>query len=218
METRKRRLILARHGETEWNSAFRFQGRTDVPLGERGLAQAELLALRLAKVPLDRIYSSPLARAHKTASVVAGMNENTGEVTAIEEFSEMSFGRWEGLRIDEVQEIYPVLYSSWRDDPSSTVPPGGESFSDLVSRVGRGLQEILSRDGDTLLVVCHGGTIRAALSFLAGIPSTSAWKFRMDNCSISAVDLTPDRTTLRYVNDALHTRVERDLAVRLPLL
>jgi len=218
METRKRRLILARHGETEWNSAFRFQGRTDVPLGGRGLAQAELLALRLAKVPLDRIYSSPLARAHQTASVVAGMNENTGEVTAIEEFSEMSFGRWEGLRIDEVRELYPALYSSWRDDPSSTVPPGGESFSDLVSRVGRGLQETLSRDGDTLLVVCHGGTIRAALSFLAGIPSTSAWKFRMDNCSISAVDLTPDRTTLRYVNDALHTRVEGELAARLPLL
>jgi len=218
MDTRKRRIILVRHGETEWNSAFRFQGRTDVPLRESGLAQADLLARRLAGARLDKVYTSPLARARQTASAIARMNESVREVTAVDGLSEMSFGRWEGLRISEIRELHPDLFSSWSKDPSSTTPPGGEGFSDLIVRVSRALEGILSGEGDNLVVVCHGGTIRALLSLLIGISPAAAWKFRTDNCSITAVDLTPERTTLRYVNDTLHIRVGRDYAGSLPLL
>jgi len=218
MDTRKRRIILVRHGETEWNSAFRFQGRTDVPLAESGLAQADLLALRLAGARLDKVYTSPLARARQTASAIARMNESVKEVTAVDELSEMSFGGWEGLRLSEIRELHPDLFSSWSKDPSATAPPGGECFSDLIARVSRALEGILSGEGDKLIVVCHGGTIRAILSILIGIPPAVAWKFRTDNCSITAVDLAPDRTTLRYVNDTLHIRVGRDYAGSLPLL
>ncbi len=217
MDPRKRRLILVRHGETEWNSAFRFQGRTDVPLGEKGLAQADLLSRRLAGVCVHRIYSSPLARAHQTASIVAGRNSLAGEVRPVEEFSEMSFGSWESLRLEEVRERHPDLYEPWREDPSSVTPPGGESFLDLVARVGEGIRRILSDEGDTLLVVCHGGTIRAALSILVGVPPASSWKFRVDNCSITSIDVAPDRITLRYVNDTVHLHVDGTKAGDLPL-
>ena len=218
METRKRKILLVRHGETEWNSAFRFQGRTDVPLSERGLAQAGLLAQRLARVPLDKVYTSPLMRAHQTASAIVRLNDGVEEATAVDDLSEMSFGRWEGLRLGEIRERYPDLFSAWSKDPSSTTPPGGESFPDLIVRVDRVLRKILSEEGDNLLLVCHGGTIRAFLSTLMGIPPVSAWRFRTDNCSITAVDLAPDRITLRYVNDTLHIRVGKDYAGSLPLL
>jgi len=217
MEGRKKRLILARHGETEWNSAFRFQGRTDVPLGPNGLAQADLLSRRLSGVCMDMIYSSPLSRAHQTACIVAGRSSCSGEVIPVEEFSEMSFGSWESLRLAEVRDRYPDLYHPWREDPSSVTPPAGESFGDLIKRVGEGIERVLSGDGDTLLVVCHGGTIRAALSFLVGVPPVSSWKFRVDNCSITAIDIATDRITLRYVNDTVHLHVDGSKAVDLPL-
>jgi len=218
METRKRRILLVRHGETEWNSAFRFQGRTDVPLSERGLSQAGLLAQRLAGVPLDKVYTSPLLRAYQTADAIVRLNEDVREATTIADLSEMSFGRWEGLRIGEIREQYPDLFSAWSSDPSSTTPPGGESFPELIARVGRVLDQVLAGEGDNLLVVCHGGTIRAFLSVLMDLPPVTAWRFRTDNCSITAIDLSPDRTTLRYVNDTLHTRVTPELAGSLPLL
>lgn len=217
MDRKKRKLILVRHGETDWNSAFRFQGQTDVPLGEKGRRQAMLLAERLGAVVLDRVYSSPLARAFETASIITERSSHACGIVAMAGLSEMSFGRWEGLTLTEVQRKDPVLFLSWMGDPSSVLLPGGESFDGLVSRVGSALGTILSGVGENILIVCHGGTIRAALVSLLGIPPAAAWKVRVDNCSITTIDISPERTTLRCTNDTLHLKAADSLAGVLPL-
>ena len=205
--TAKRRILLVRHGETEWNSAFRFQGRIDVPLSDNGRAQASLLAERLANCCFDRVFSSPLSRACETARIVIKGHQGV-ELTTLGELSEMSFGEWESLTISEVREKDPGFFASWRENPSELTAPGGEPFEGLIARVGSAIEGILASGGETLLVVCHGGTIRAALSALIGVSPQAAWKFRVDNCSITAIDITEERTTLRYANDAVHLKMK----------
>ncbi len=213
MGYKKQKLILVRHGETEWNSAFRFQGQTDVPLGEEGRRQAALLADRLGAVEFDRVYSSPLSRAFETASIIRKRSSFPMDIVTRPELSEMCFGTWEGLTLSEIQKNDPPLFLSWREDPSSVSPPGGESFDGLLSRTGSILGEILGDKGRNILVVCHGGTIRAALVFLLKISFAAAWNVRVDNCSMTAIDVTPERTTLRYANDIIHLRVDGSSAV-----
>ena len=122
MGHKKQKLILVRHGETEWNSAFRFQGQTDVPLGEEGRRQAVLLADRLGAVEFDRVYSSPLSRAFETASIIRKRSSFPMDIVTRPELSEMCFGTWEGLTLSEIQKNDPPLFLSWREDPSSVSP------------------------------------------------------------------------------------------------
>ena len=140
------------------------------------------------------------------------------ELTTLEELSEMSFGDWESLTISEIRNMDSGFFSSWRENPSALTAPGGEPFNDLISRVGSALEKILASGDETLLVVCHGGTIRAAVSSLIGISPQASWKLRVDNCSITAIDITEERTTLRYANDAVHLRMPPGEAGRLPVM
>ncbi len=204
MGEKRQKLIFVRHGETGWNSSFRFQGQTDVPLGEEGRRQSALLAERLSHVSFDRIYSSPLSRAFETASIISGRVLIPDGIIKMEGLSEMCFGRWEGLAPAEIQEKDPDLFHSWWKDPSSVTPPGGEPFHGLVSRAGAALRTILKDDDENILVVCHGGTIRAALTALLDVPPSAAWKVRVDNCSISIMDVHENWIMLRYMNDTIH--------------
>ncbi|MDO9508504.1 MAG: histidine phosphatase family protein [Thermovirgaceae bacterium] len=217
MDQRRLHLVFVRHGETEWNSSLRFQGQTDVPLGETGRRQAMLLAERLKPVNFDRIYSSPLSRAFETASIITERSSFAGDIVTTEGLSEMSFGGWESLTIAEIQEKDPRLFLSWKENPSSVTPPGGEPFHGLVSRVGSALGSIIPGGGEKILVVCHGGTIRASLVALIGISPQAAWKVRVDNCSITVLDITEDRKMLRYMNDTVHLRIESSLAGVIPI-
>lgn len=218
MSQKKQKLFLIRHGETEWNSAFRFQGQTDVPLGDTGRRQARLLAERLKTINFDNIYSSPLSRALETASIIKERASRVSSIVRSDGLSEMCFGNWEGLTLAEVQKNDPARFLSWREDPSSVSPPGGESFDDLVSRAENALNSILLDEPGNVLIVCHGGTIRAVLVALVGIPPAAVWKVRVDNCSLTAIDLNPERAMLRFSNDTAHLRVDASLAGEIPIL
>lgn len=217
MDPRKIRLILVRHGETEWNSSFRFQGQTDIPLGDEGRRQASLLAERLSQVQFEKICSSPLSRAYETAAIITAVSSSAPAIVPLEQLSEMCFGDWEGLTTGEVEKKFPDLFSDWRDDPSKVHVPGGESFGDLVERVGTGIRRVISGGERNILAVCHGGTIRAALVSMIGIPVSASWKLRVDNCSITAIDIGPERITLRYSNDTAHLHAAPGLAARIPV-
>lgn len=217
---RLRRLLLARHGQTEWNSVTRYQGKTDVPLNETGRLQAARLAARLCFWEPEKMFTSPLLRARETAGIVWERLQGSEPppLSVLPELAEIDFGDWEGLTIPEIESRHGMLFSQWREDPSQVVPPGGESFPQVLERVGRALDRILQGPEERILVVGHGGIMRAILVRLLGVPASLVWRMRMDNCCLLGIDFWKDRAMLAFVNDFLHLLVEGEEEARaLPL-
>lgn len=155
------KLILARHGETEWNVAKKIQGVTDTDLNENGLRQArELAAAVLAgDLGITAIYSSHLKRAAQTAAYVAeALNLPYHTMEALQE---LNFGKWEGNSWPEVKERYPEEYGVWYTNRRYTPAPEGESYQQMLERVIPALQEIVRREKGNALVVIHSAEIVA---------------------------------------------------------
>jgi broad specificity phosphatase PhoE len=150
-------ILLARHGETDWNLGRRVQGHTDIPLNAAGVDQARALAEELADEPLAAVFSSDLSRALDTATAVA--RRHGLEVTIDPRLREKNFGTWEGLTDLEIAERFPdAQRGQWGD---------GETTEQVAERVRGVLDRIreLHPEG-TVLVVSHGGPLRAALAAL----------------------------------------------------
>lgn len=171
-------ILLARHGETDWNVERRVQGHSDTPLNDTGRAQARALAEELAGERIDAVYSSDLVRAHETARIVA---EPRGlDVTAIRDLREKHFGTWEGLTDLEINERFPqTLDTSWRDWGDA------ETRHEMADRVLGALHRIAeTHPGQRVLVVSHGGPLRAVLGH-CGIDGVA----RIDNCHVVRVEI-----------------------------
>ena len=147
-------LLVARHGETDWNRDHRVQGQTDVDLNPTGRAQAEALARSLADTRLGAVYSSDLTRALETAEAVA--RPRGLRVLTDPDLREKNFGSWEGLTDVEIAERFPeAVRGRWGD---------GETTEDVAARVLPAVERIRARHPhNTVLVVTHGGPIRVIL-------------------------------------------------------
>ena len=147
-------ILLARHGETDWNRDRRVQGHSDTPLNDSGRAQARALADELAAESLDAVYASDLARASDTARIVA--ERHAVEVVLLPTLRERHFGSWEGLTDAEILSRFPdARPGHWGD---------GEGAEEMAGRVLAALHAIAwSHPGGTVLVVAHGGPLRAVL-------------------------------------------------------
>jgi glucosyl-3-phosphoglycerate phosphatase len=162
------RLLLWRHGQTEWNADSRVQGQTDVGLSPAGIEQAESMARRLATFQPDLIVSSDLSRAADTAAALAAL---TGlDVVSDPRLRERHFGQWQGLRLTEIAERWPAEYASWRaGQPVAGL--GVETTEDLAKRVSAALQDVADRvPGGTAVVAMHGAAARHGCAALLGWP------------------------------------------------
>lgn len=159
-------LLIVRHGETTWNAELRFQGHADQPLNETGRAQARALADELSDVRADAIYSSDLVRARETAEI---LSRRLGlPVTVLHELREIDVGDWEGLTREEIEARFPEAYLAWRS--GKTGWSGGESYDELTARVVPALERIaLAHPNGRVVVVGHGGTIRAVRARISGV-------------------------------------------------
>ena len=160
-------LLLVRHGETDWNRDRRLQGHADPELNGEGLRQADELARSLAVEPPAAVYASDLRRARRTAEVVA---ERLGLPVATDaRLREIDVGEWSGLHVHEVAERFPAGYTRWRELTGHGWERG-ETYDELGARVLAALSEIAARHpGETVLVVTHGGPIRAVAAAAAGV-------------------------------------------------
>jgi broad specificity phosphatase PhoE len=151
-------VYLARHGESDWNAANRFQGHSDRPLTELGREQARALAEIVAVQNVEAIYSSPLERALETARIVA---DGTGlEVMTRDDLREVDTGSWSGLSRAEVKERFPEGFERWIAGGAGW--EDGETYEEMGGRVLAALQEIATaHPGGRVLIVSHGGPIRA---------------------------------------------------------
>lgn len=172
------RLYLVRHGEAEGNRERRYIGWEDVPLSAAGRAQAGALARRLAGERLTAVWSSDLRRARETAEIIAAEHGLT--VRADPGLREVNFGAWSGLTYAEMMLAAAGPVSAWLADPERHAPPGGESLAELRRRA---LAALPLQDG--ALVVTHGGTLRALLSFWLDQP---LWAVAAPLAGLTVVD------------------------------
>ena len=162
-------IALVRHGETDYNrEPVRVQGRLDVPLNDRGRAQARELAERLRneKQRFTALYCSDLSRSRETAAILGAALGLEPTVDA--RFSESDRGDWEGRTWTDIQHDDPAAYAAWRAAGPQFRFPGGESLAEQLQRVTAALGDVEQAGELPALVACHGGTIRVALSQASG--------------------------------------------------
>jgi len=148
------RLIIIRHGETDWNIEGRYQGQADPPLNKKGFSQARKLASELTKTGLDVIFSSPLQRAFQTAKVIA---EPLNIPVNIEpRLMEIHQGEWQTLLVTEIAARYPEVFHLWETQPWTVRIPGGESIFQVQQRVNAAVDEMVSQHRNKCIgLVCH---------------------------------------------------------------
>jgi len=150
------RILLVRHGATEWNTHKRAQGHADIALTDEGISQALHAAGELSETDIAAVYSSDLKRAYDTAMVIA--KDHGVEVTVDRDFREIDQGEWEGLTVDEIRAGWPDL---WGPARHFNARPGGETPHQVRKRSLEALERAVKAHPDsTIVVVSHGGTIR----------------------------------------------------------
>ncbi|MFZ7096935.1 histidine phosphatase family protein [Luteimonas dalianensis] len=201
------RILLARHGETPWNAAGRYQGQEDIALSPVGEAQAVSLGRRLENVRIDRAVASPLSRARCTAELALGSGR--AEMLQIDPgLQEINHGSWEGLLASEIHERDPERLRAWREAPDSVrMPDGGESLQDVFDRSWSALvraSEGLAAD-ETLLVVAHDAVNRVILCRVLGIPFSRLWTFRQAPTTLNLLEGdSVEQLEVVRLNDCAH--------------
>jgi alpha-ribazole phosphatase len=199
-------FVLVRHGESLWNGERRIQGSLDSELSSRGRRQTELLVAHLGahlSPAVAAIYTSPLRRAAQTAEQIAGRHQLP--VVHDPDLRELFLGAWEGKTVAEIQAAFPGLYEKWLEDPLAFPAPGGEDLRAFERRVVGAIQR-MQRDhpGANLLVVSHGGVIKAILCYVLGLDVRHLFRLKQDNTAVSRVELRDGVRRVLLFNDTCH--------------
>jgi probable phosphoglycerate mutase len=183
------RLLLVRHGETDWNREGRFQGQIDIPLNDNGLAQAEAARHFLEGVTIHRAWTSVMARPRRTAEVILEVHPGV-ELASTEGLVEIGHGLWEGRLEREIAEEWPDLLADWKRAPHTVEMPQGETLQDVWDRsiaswdaIARSLQ-----DGETGLVVAHDAVNKTILCALLGLAPADIWAVKQGNGGVTVID------------------------------
>lgn len=182
------RILLVRHGETDWNRQTRFQGQIDVPLNENGRQQSQKAAEFLKDVPLDFAFSSPMLRPKETAEIMLEYHPNV-QLELLDGLREISHGLWEGKLEAEIEQTYPGELHRWRTVPDAVKMPEGENLQQVWERSVAAWQSILAAvEQGTGLVVAHDATNKALLCQILGLDAAHFWNFRQGNGAVSVID------------------------------
>ena len=199
------RLLLVRHGETEWNSEVVYRGRANIRLSQRGRAQAEALGMRLASEGPSRVLASPLHRASETAEAIGRICG--APVSVSQGLNDIDCGDWEGLSDAEVKARYPDLRRAWHEKPHTVTLPGGESLDDVRRRAGRVLKSVENCEA-VIALVSHRVVNKVLVCILLGLDLSRFWDIRIDLAAFTTFDCTHGRRILVAHNDTAHLRAD----------
>ena len=187
------RLILVRHGETDWNKAGRFQGQIDIPLNENGRRQAAAARDFLKDIPIDRAWSSTLSRPTETAQIILEAHPDV-PLTQIDGLVEIGHGLWEGKLESEIREDWSELLDTWKRAPETVQMPEGETIQDVWARSVRSWGEIAGelKPEETVLVVAHDAVNKTILCDLLGLTPADIWAVKQGNGGVTVVDIAAD--------------------------
>ncbi len=197
-------IYITRHGETEWNKAGRMQGWKNSNLTEKGIENAKKLGMSLKDVNFDCVYCSPSGRAIDTAKCIIG-NKDT-EIIIKESLKEMGFGLWEGMEHLKVEEVYPTQQFNLWNKPQLYEPIDGESFSELLCRAKKALNEIVNNNPcENILVVSHAIFIKAIYAIIKNYSLDDFWKppFMYDTC-LTVLEIKDNEINIVLEADVSH--------------
>ncbi len=192
------KVYLIRHGETDWNSVRKLQGQTDIRLNDYGIELAKLTAEGLKDVDFDLIYSSPLIRAVETAEIIKGDREL--EIHTDDRIKEINFGECEGIIIPRRKDgpINPIWQFEF--DTEHYIPAeGGETFAQMFERTSDFFDNvIMPLEGryNNVMIVGHGCMNRTILNRILGTPLNDFWDIRLDNCSVSIIEIADGKASV----------------------
>ena len=194
-----KRLYLVRHGETV-GSAGLAVGQTDLQLSPEGVREVETLAASWRGPAPDLLVASDLSRAARSAQILAA--RFGGFPTFDPRLRELSFGDWEGQPWDEIHRDDPGRLAAWGERWWEVAPPGGETYAQLARRVRAWFAELTPRAGEVVVVVAHGGSLRALLAALLDLPPAELFQRHLDLAHVSALGAAGGRFNLLYYNQA----------------
>lgn len=194
------RLILVRHAITTCNEGGNLSGQIDSTLSEKGKLQVEQLTCYLKDENIDEIYTTPFSRTKDTMEKLAQIKSI--EINETDKFNEIDFGEFDGLSFDIIKRDYPEEFEKMIKEGPEYTYPKGESLIDTFDRVSKELENILKdKDNKTILICSHGGTIRNILSYLISKDYKYHWNFKIDNASVSVVEVENDFAVINKLND-----------------
>jgi len=204
------RLILIRHGETGYSERRRFCGSSDPPLSPRGIEQAHKIRERFNGVGINAVFSSDLLRARRTADIA--FSGHDAGVTVSRALRELSFGVYEGLTHEELLSLHGESYMRWIEDPTSSTPPEGETLASLDKRARCFIDgELRDYEEKVVVLVSHGGPIRAIVGRALGIRGKAILSFSISLGSITIVDRFRDVFAVRTLNNTGHLGLLEEL-------
>ncbi|MDR3605498.1 MAG: alpha-ribazole phosphatase [Syntrophaceae bacterium] len=194
----KRKIYLLRHGEIDQSYRGRFVGQTDLPLTDTGEFQARFWEHELCGEQFGAIYCSDLVRSQNTAKIIAALRGISIEVTP--ELREINLGEWDGLPVSDIKSHFPDEWRMRGENLASYRPPGGESFSDLASRVVPVFGSIVKNAEGNLLIVAHAGVNRVILCHALGMPLANLFNICQDYGCMNILELSGDSFRLKTMN------------------
>jgi broad specificity phosphatase PhoE len=198
-------IYLVRHGQTAWNKEEIFRGRTDVPLDETGLKQAELAAEYFKGMEIHGIFSSPLARAWMTAQKIG--QPLSLNVQPLEGIIDLSFGKWEGHPLQEIERTDSERYRQWREEPHRVRLPGGESLDEVRIRSMAALEGIIQKHPDkTLVLVSHRVINKVLICGILGVDNSHFWQIGQDTTAINLIRYRNGKYVLSILNETCHLK------------
>ena len=206
-ETLGTRILLVRHGETDFNLTQRFQGRIDIPLNKEGKNQAQALSLALKHEPLTAVHSSPLIRAMETARSIKAFHPST-PLFEEEGLIEMDLGELDGMQIGDWISQHQEFYKTWRTTPSRLKMPGGESLAEVQIRATDTLERITKSypPGSTLLLCSHNFVNRTIICHALGLPLDRLRDFQQNAAALNVLYKREGQLLAEVVNEVSHLK------------
>jgi len=206
-------IYLVRHGQTAWNKEEIFRGRTDIPLDEIGLKQAELAGEYFKAMVIQGVYSSPLSRAWQTAEPIA-LFQNL-KAQPIEGIIDMSFGNWEGHALQEIERIDPETYRQWREEPHLAKLPGGESLDDVRFRAMAALEWVIKKHPEgSVVLISHRVVNKVLICGILGIDNSHFWQIAQDTAAINLIQYKRGRYVLSFMNETCHLKALKEEKIK----
>ena len=206
-------IYLVRHGQTAWNKEEIFRGRTDVPLNEIGLKQAELTGEYFKGMEINGIYSSSLSRAWETAQKIAQFHNL--KVQPLQGILDMSFGKWEGQSHRDIQKNDKEIYRQWREDPHLVRLPGGETLDEVRARSMAALEGVIRENpGKTLVLVSHRVICKVLICAILGLDNSHFWQITQDTTAINLIQHKDQRYILSLMNETCHLKPLKEERLR----
>lgn len=200
-----KRLVILRHGETEWNREERFRGMADLPLTEKGLRQACCAAERIAALKPEVIYSSPLRRAVQTAEAVGNLLKLP--VTLEDGLRDIDYGSWQGLSLKEAYHKYRKDYIQWLHNPQAVKFPNGESLPVVRDRVKSLIKDLREKHGEqSVLLVTHKVVCKVLVISLLGMDLSNFWQIQQDVACLDIFEQRSGFLMAHSINEICHTK------------